>query len=56
MSGRQTREATLAVALVQRTGCTPAEAAKKFGVNVTTVRRALDRAGVPARAVGRPSA
>jgi transposase len=54
MTARQSREATLAVAHQQRTGCTPAEAAKRYGVAVTTVRRALARLGVAARPVGRP--
>ena len=54
MSGRTSREATLAVAHVQRTGCTPQQAADKYGLAVSTVRRALARAGVELRPRGRP--
>ena len=53
MSGRPTREAVLAVALVQRTGCTPLAAARRYGLHVSTVRRALAKIG-QARPVGRP--
>jgi ketol-acid reductoisomerase len=54
MSGRPTREAGLAVAYALRTGCAPAEAARKYGLAASTVRLALARAGVPPRPVGRP--
>ncbi|MFN9279369.1 MAG: hypothetical protein ACK6DW_06470 [Betaproteobacteria bacterium] len=56
MSGRQSREVVLALAHIERTGCTPQAAADKYGLAVSTVRRALARAGVPARPVGRPAA
>jgi hypothetical protein len=55
VSGRPSREVTLAAAYQQRTGCTPAAAAEKYGVAVSSVRRALARVGVPAKAVGRPA-
>jgi len=56
MSGRPTREVALAVAYLQRTpGCTPQQAATKYGLGVSTVRRGLAKAGVPARPVGRPT-
>ena len=55
MSGRPSREVGLALAHIQRTGCTPQQAADKYGLAVSTVRRALARAGVPARPVGRPA-
>lgn len=54
MSARQSREVTLAVSHLQRTGCTPAAAAQRYGVNVSSVRRALARQGVEPRPVGRP--
>lgn len=54
MSGRPSREVALALAHMQRTGCTPQQAADRYGLAVSTVRRALTRAGVPARPVGRP--
>lgn len=54
MTARATRESGLAVQLVQRTGCTPQVAAARYGLAVSTVRRALGRAGVPARPAGRP--
>ena len=56
MTARQTREAALAVALVQRTGCAPQVAAKRYGLAASTVRRALARAGVAQQPVGRPKA
>lgn len=56
MSGRPSREVGLAMAHIQRTACTPQQAADKYGLAVSTVRRALARAGVPARPVGRPAA
>lgn len=56
MAGRPTREVALAVAYLQRTSCTPQQAADKYGLAASTVRRALARAGVPARPVGRPAA
>ena len=56
MPGRQSAACERAVAHQLRTGCTPAAAAQAFGVAVSTVRRALARAGVPARPVGRPAA
>lgn len=54
MTARPTRTSGLAVAYVQRTGCTAQVAADKYGLNVTTVRRAMARAGVPRRPVGWP--
>lgn len=44
----------LAVDHQQRTGCTPQAAAKRYGLAVSTVRRALARAGVAPQPVGRP--
>ena len=55
MTARQSREAMLAVAYAQRTGCAPAEAARRYGVAASTVRRGLARLGVAARPVGRPA-
>jgi transposase len=54
MTARQSREVTLAVSHFQRTGCTPAAAAKRYGVAVSSVRRALVRIGVAPQPVGRP--
>ena len=54
MSARQSREVTLAVSHQQRTGCTPAAAAQRYGVAVSSVRRALARLGVAPQPVGRP--
>ena len=54
MSARQSREVTLAVSHQQRTGCTPAAAAQRYGVAVSSVRRALARLGVEPQPVGRP--
>lgn len=55
MSGRPSREVGLALAHLQRTACTPQQAADKYGLAVSTVRRALARAGVPPKPRGRPS-
>lgn len=54
MTARPTREVQLAVAYQQRTGCTPQQAAIRYGLAVSTVRRGLARAGIAARPVGRP--
>lgn len=54
MTARQSREVTLAVAYQMRTGCTPAVAAQRYGVAVSSVRRAMTRLGLPQRPVGRP--
>lgn len=54
MTARPSREVTLAVQYVQRTGCTITEAARKYGVAARSVRRALRRAGVPPATAGRP--
>jgi len=54
MTARQSREVTLAVSHLQRSGCTPAAAAARYGVAVSSVRRALARLGIPAKPVGRP--
>lgn len=54
MAARQSREVTLAVSHLQRTGCTPAAAAQRYGVAVSSVRRALARLGVEPQPVGRP--
>jgi len=54
MAGKQSREVTLAVAYIKRTGCKPAEAAARYGVAVSSVRRALARLGMPPSPVGRP--
>ena len=53
MSGRPTREAALAVAYFLRTACSPAVAAKRYGVSVRTVQRWLVTAG-KAKPAGRP--
>lgn len=52
MSGRPSREVGLALALVER-GHTVTEAAKRHGLAVSTVRRALRRAGVAPLKAGR---
>lgn len=54
MSGRQSHAVTLAVRLVRERGYTAAAAAAKHGVAVSSVRRALLRAGVPPNPRGRP--
>jgi hypothetical protein len=54
VSGRPSREVGLALAHIQRTGCTPQAAADKYGLAVSTVRRALLRAGFVLRKRGRP--
>lgn len=54
MSGKPTREAKLAVAYALRTGCAPAEAARRYKVGVRTVQRGIAAAGA-ARSVGRPA-
>ena len=55
MTARATEASARAVALVIKTGCTPAAAAAKHGLHVATVRRALARAGVVPNPVGRPN-
>lgn len=55
MTARQSREVTLALAYQQRTGCTPGVAAERYGVAVSSVRRALARLGVAPKPVGRPA-
>ncbi len=54
MSGQESRAVFLAVGHMRRTGCTPAAAAEKYGVAVSSIHRALERRGVPAKPVGRP--
>jgi lambda repressor-like predicted transcriptional regulator len=54
VTARQSREATLAVAYLKRTGCTTGEAARKYGLATSTVRRALQREGLPTAPRGRP--
>jgi transposase-like protein len=54
MSGRQAKETLLALALVAR-GHTVSEAARRHGLSVSTVRRALRRAGEAPKAPGRPA-
>lgn len=54
MAGRPTTEAQRAIAYALRTGCTPADAAKRHGVSVRTVQRGVAAAGA-ARPVGRPA-
>lgn len=53
MSGRQSQAVALAVRAVLR-GMTATAAAAKHGVAVSSVRRALRAAGVPALKGGRP--
>jgi len=55
VSAKQSREVTLAVSHLQRSGCTPAAAAARYGVAVSSVRRALARLGVAPQPVGRPA-
>ena len=45
---------TVAVEYVISTGCSPMSAALRYGIDVTTVRRALKRNGVKPNSVGRP--
>lgn len=54
MSGRPSQAVTLAVRLVQRTGCTPAVAALRHGVAPSSVRRAMRRAEMIVQPRGRP--
>ncbi len=54
MSARQSREVGEAVAYLLYTHCTPSVAAKQYGVNVSSVRRALARLEVKPNPVGRP--
>jgi len=44
----------LAVEYVLLTSCKPISAALRYGIDVTTVRRALKRNGVKPNSVGRP--
>ena len=50
----QSRQAALAIAYALRTGCTPAEAGKRYRVSARTVQRGL-AAAEAARPVGRPA-
>ena len=54
MSARQSREVGEAVAYLLYTHCTPAVAAKQYGVAVSSVRRAMTRLGIKSNPVGRP--
>lgn len=54
MTGVRNRQSDLAVAYALRTGCAPAEAAKRYKVGVRTVQRGVAAAG-RARPVGRPA-
>lgn len=53
MSGRQTKDAALAIAYALSTGCSSAVAADRYKVSVRTVQRGVAAAGV-ARSAGRP--
>ncbi len=54
MTARQSRAVTLALSYRKRTGCTTGEASRRYKVAVTSIRRALARAGVAPNPVGRP--
>ena len=54
MTGRTCRAVELAVRLHLERGHSIAEAARRHGVALSSVRRALARAGVPPKPVGRP--
>ena len=47
MSGRPTAEVRDAVAHLLSTGCTPLQAAARFGVHVRSIQRALAKLGKP---------
>lgn len=53
MSGRPSRDVTLARAYMARTGCAPAEAAAKYGVSVRRLQELAAAAG-EAKPRGRP--
>ena len=55
MSARQSREVGEAVAYLLYTQCKPAVAAKRYGVAVSSVRRAMIRLGIKSNPVGRPA-
>lgn len=54
MTARQSVGVHRALAYLKRSGCSIAAAAGMYGVNVSSVRRALAKLGVPANPVGRP--
>lgn len=53
MGAKQSAEATRALKLVAK-GLTPDEAGKRCGIEGSTVRRAMRRAGMKVRKPGRP--
>lgn len=53
MSGLQSHQVTLAMRLVRERGYTITAAAKRHGVGISSVRRALRLAGVPPGRPGR---
>lgn len=54
MTARQSHGVTLALQHLADTGCTLLAAAAKFGVDPTSLRRALRRTGAPPKPGGRP--
>lgn len=54
MTARQSREVTLALAHLQRTGDQPSAVAARYGVAKSSLLRAMKRAGIAVAPVGRP--
>ena len=54
MTARESRPVNLALKYMGRSGCSPAEAADKYGVDKSTILRAMRRWGLAVRPRGRP--
>ena len=54
MTARESRPVNLALKYMARSGCSPSEAADKYGVDKSTILRAMRRWGLPVRPRGRP--